>query len=501
MSDAISSSAGPAYLNLNGSSLTTALQQFLMCDEIVPGSDLSYQICKTIYLYHPLGGKMVEGPLNIAQSQGREITVPKGPEERAVAAFAAEWDRLGVDGLIFNVMRTARIYGIGSIVLGVEGIAPDRPIDYFDLPNRSLYFNSFDPLNTAGSMVLNQDPNSPEFQKVAAVAVQGQTYHRSRACVMMNGSPIYISYTASAFGYVGRSVYLRALFPLKSFVQSMITDDMVTRKAGVLIAKMKGPGSIINNLMQGVAGIKRAMLRDARTDNVLGIGIDESIETLNMQNIDGAAGMARKNILENIAASDDMPAIMLNSETFAGGLAEGTEDAKRVAKYVERMRISMRPLYTFFDKIVMHTAWTEEFYRAIQSEFPEYRRVTYKEAFFEWANSFKAVWPSLLIEPESEQSKTQDVKLKALIGVVEVLMPSMDPDNKALLLRWMADNINAQKVMFSTPLELDWDAIVAFTVEQIAKQEQLAAQGAAGPGGNEAGDETPKAPAPENLAA
>ena len=34
-----------------------------------------------------------------------------------------------------------------------------------------------------------------------------------------------------------------------------------------------------------------------------------------MQNIDGAYGMARQNILENIATSADMPAILLKQET------------------------------------------------------------------------------------------------------------------------------------------------------------------------------------------
>jgi len=33
-------------------------------------------------------------------------------------------------------------------------------------------------------------------------------------------------YTQAAFGFVGRSVYQRPLYPLKSFVQTMITDDL-----------------------------------------------------------------------------------------------------------------------------------------------------------------------------------------------------------------------------------------------------------------------------------
>src|SRR6185503_5172640 len=135
-----------------------------------------------------------------------------------------------------------------------------------------------------GSLVLNQDPNSPDFQKHAAIAVAGQPYHRSRSVTLMNEKPIYISYTTSGFGFVGRSVYQRALFPLKSFIQTMITDDMVTRKAGLLVAKMKQPGSIADNLMAKALGIKRNLLKEASMNNVINIGPDDAIETLDMQN-------------------------------------------------------------------------------------------------------------------------------------------------------------------------------------------------------------------------
>ena len=99
---------------------------------------------------------------------------------------------------------------------------------------------------------------------------------------MMNEEPIYIHYTSSAFGFVGRSVYQRALFPLKSFIQSMITDDLVTFKAGLLIAKQKPAGSIVSSMMKAAAGIKRTMLQEGATGNVLSIDIDEEIGSIDL---------------------------------------------------------------------------------------------------------------------------------------------------------------------------------------------------------------------------
>ena len=449
-------------ITINGSGLGSVLENLLMCDDLTPGTPASYQLCKEIYLYHPLGKKMAEKPIAVAMSQKRELSIPKSPESMVKEAFEREWSALCADKHIKNVMRQARIYGISSIVYGAVGVPTDRPIDPKDLAGLTLYFNVEDPLNTSGSLVLNQNPNSPDFQKHGAITVAGQAYHRSRACVVMNEEPIYIAYTSSAFGFVGRSVYQRALFPMKTFIQSMITDDLVTRKAGLLVAKMKPAGSITDRLMMGMASAKRQLLREAKTNNAISIGVDESIETLNMQNADSAMTVARKNVLENIASAADMPAQMLNSETFAEGFGEGTEDAKAQAQYVDGVRADMQPLYDFFDKIVQYRAWNPEFYKTVQAEFPEYEGVPYTRAFFDWVNSFHAVWPSLLIEPESERVKVEETKLKAIISLVEVLLPAADPQNKARVIKWAVDNFNDQKKLFTALLELDYDELAEY---------------------------------------
>jgi hypothetical protein len=120
------------------------------------------------------------------------------------------------------------------------------------------------------------------------------------------------------------------------------------------------------------AGFKWQLLKEAKTDTVISIA---AVEALDLKNIDGAYGMARKDILENIAAGDDMPAKILIDETFAEGFGEGTEDAKNIAQFINRVRIGMNPLYEFFDKIVQYRAWNEDFYGVIQGNFPEMYRV------------------------------------------------------------------------------------------------------------------------------
>ena len=380
-----------------------------------------------------------------------------------VDAFKQEWKSIQADRHIFNAARLARIYGVSTLGLMVKDADIGTPVDFKKLPQDTISFNVWDPLNTAGSLVLNQDPNSMDFQKVPNVTVGGKSYHRSRTVVLMNEDPLYIEYETAGFGFLGRSVYQRGLVPLKSFVLTLATDMMIALKAGVLITKMKSQSSAVDGPMSWLFAGKRQMVKEAQTGNVLTIDVDEDIESLNLQNLDGAYGMARKNIIENEAAACGTPAKIVLAETFAEGFGEGTEDAKAVAMFIETIRAWMEPLYTFMDQIVMHRAWNEEFFERVKNKYPDaYKDTDYNTAFYEWKNSFQALWPSLLDEPESEKLKGEDVVLKAIIAVVEVLLPEVPPETKATVIEWMQDNLNEKKRLFSSPMDLDFDAIAEY---------------------------------------
>jgi hypothetical protein len=454
-----------AQINDGISMLGTDLQALLMADSIVPGSQPSYALCKTIYSAHPHGAKLVDFPIQMAQYKPRKIAVPKAPDDGAmiVEAFMEEWRSLGCDRFIMNAGRLARIYGIATLGVQIKDDNTSEAVDFAKIDKAQITFSVWDPLNTAGSLVLNQDPNAIDFQKVKSVTVNGQSYHRSRTCVLMNEDPLYIEYQSAGFGFVGRSVYQRGLVPLKSFVLTLATDMMIALKAGVLIAKMESQSSAVDGPMSWIFGQKRSMVKEAQTGNVLSIGTGEEIESLNLQNLDGAYGMARKNIIENEAAACGTPAKIVLAETFAEGFGEGTEDAKAVAQFVETIRTWLDPLYKFMDQIVMYRAWSEEFYETIKTRYPEeYGKVPYKTAFQQWRNSFYAEWPNLLDEPDSEKLKGEDVVLKAIIAVVEVLLPEVPPATKAQVIEWMVDNLNERKRLFASPMELDYDEIAEY---------------------------------------
>ncbi|HCM7954652.1 TPA: DUF1073 domain-containing protein [Klebsiella pneumoniae] len=450
-------------------SCSPELITLLDSDDIQPGMSAGYQTCKTIYLFHPLGGKMVDRPIKMAMNESRTVHISQayGIEQRLRDAFEREWKALGADKHIANAARISRIYGVSAIAMLVDNQEPSTAVDYRTLYKHNVTFNILDPLNTAGSIVLNQDPNAQDFQKVDGIRVAGKPYHKSRCVVQQNEDPIYLAYNSAAFGFTGRSVYQRALFPLKSFIQTMRTDDMVSVKGGLLVTKIQGPSSVVNNMMQKLSGIKRMMLKRGKTGEVLQIGANDSIESIDLSNLEKPLDSARNHILENIAAAGDMPAIILNSETFAQGFGEGTEDARAVAVYIDNIREWLDPLYDYFIRICQYRAWSIEFFQSLRADFPDLKN-TYSLYFASWINNFEYRWPPSLKEPDSEKVKVDETRFKAIVSMLEVLLPqvNMDDENRALLIEWAQANANANENLFPQRLDLDIDSLKANRPQQ-----------------------------------
>lgn len=450
-----------SQVGVTGTSIGKALQWLLNAD-VEPGDDISYELAKALYLYHPLGGKMVDSPIAMAMSEPREITVQDAPDE-VIQAFQKQWAELSVDDHIANVMRISRIYGIASIVIGCEGVNSQDALDMEKIWDMPIFFNELDPLNTAGSLVLNQVATAPDFNKPRVVASNGQTYHRSRFQVVMNESPVFLAYSSSAFGFVGRSVYQRALYPLKSFIRTMIADDAIATKNAVLVAKQSQAGSIGDALMEGIARLKRIFLKNTKSGEVISIGPQDDISAINMQNVDGAGTFSRNNIIRNIETSADMPAKFLANETLVDGFGEGVEDAKNIIRYINGIRKKMQAVYGWFDNIIRYRAWNPQFFKLIQSKYPErYGAKSYEEAFYEWRSSFSAIWPSLMMEPESERIKVAQCKFEMLIATVQSLITQVDPFNKMVLVQFLAQNLADNKMIFEHELAFDFDSLKTF---------------------------------------
>lgn len=468
------------------------LYQILMAQNLVPGESPSYEVCKLLYVAHPLGKKIVDAPISRAMVKRREIVVTEQLNEKVVKQFNDVWSTMLIDDVIANCARLSRIYGISSVVIVPEDGDYTQPLTPKELRAGNIKFNTLDPLNTAGSMVGILDPNDPNFLKYATVAVAGQPYARSRTHVQLYEQPIYLSFTGSAFGYVGRSVFNRALYPMQSFLSSMITDNLVLIKSGVLVAKVKQPGSITDRVMNAVQQVRLSLLKSARTGNTISVMPDESIESLDLHNLDYQN--ARKNVLENVALSLDMPASFLTGESLAQGFGEGSEDAKLIAGYIDNVRLDIDPLYKFMDNVVQHVAWTPEFYASLVAEGDVPKKMSFDEWFNSCRNSFKALWPSALEPTKKELVLLQKEQYNSVLEVFNTLNPISKGDNAANLVGWVQANLNEARDLFPNRLDLDMKEIIKAADEQ-SKNETLALKQSAAsnkPSGNGAAASRPK---------
>ena len=459
-----------------GAGFSSQLWNLMVVDDIIPGSPPGYQTCKTLYSYHPLGRKMVELPLEKAFSQVRKITLsdPKITiAEELVRRFEKEWTRLGGLGgntIIFRIAVLSRIYGVGSLLCGTKGEDPEKPIDLETLHKQDLYFSMLDPLNTAGSLVLQQDPTAQDFLQPQQVWAAGKNLSPSRTCVLIHEQPIWIEWTDSAFGFIGRSVYQRALFPMRSYLLSMIADNEIQRKLMLLIAKMKSPGSILDKTALKFFGVRRQQLKDSSTGNVLSIGIEEAIESLNLEHTDKGGTYSRNNIIRNIAAASGMPAILLLDERLADGLSEGREDSKEISIYIDNVRNELRGIFAFLDKLVMRRAWNREWYATyVQNTYPEYRGLSYEAAFFQWSDAFDATWPALYQPSEAEQLESECKKVDQAIKVYQALAQDVDPANRAALMQWLQDIVHDTRLFSRTDVELDPDSLIEWSQQRQAE--------------------------------
>lgn len=458
---------GGGYASLGLSEFDSELMRVLTnTGDIVPGQSPSYEACKTIYAYHPIGSRMVDKPLELALSQRRIISVTGGPEDELKAAYEKAWKKLGGvggDTLLFRIAQISRIYGIGTLAVNVTDNGKKAPTNEplpDDLHRRELTFYIYDPLNTAGSLVLNQDPAAVDFMHQRQVRVGSESWSGTKAVVLMHEQPIWIEWTDSAFGFVGRSVYQRAFYPLKTFVSSMIADNLVQEKLALLVHKAKSPGAIVDRRALAWFGLKRQAIKGAKTGNVLQIGVDEDVTSLNLDHVHTAGEYSRNNCLKNIALASGMPAVMLTEETLTQGFGEGSEDAKQIARYIDRVRIEIDPACEFLDCIVQRQAWNPDFYADIQKKYPEqYGKLKYEAAFHDWKDSFKAEWPNLLSEPDSEKAKAAESRIKAATDIADRLMAVADPENKAIIADWLASVANNETEIIKAPLLLDVEAL------------------------------------------
>lgn len=446
-----------AYFGIGNESYSRLLK-LLETSDIKSGSDASYELCKLIWIYHPLGGKLVEKPISMALCKPRSRNVKTDPDERVIRRFNEVWDKLNITEKIRDVFFTARCYGAAAIGIGELNTSSEESLNKNKLKEEDIFINIFDPLNISGSMVTTQDPNSPEFQQANLhLKVAGKQWHPSRTIKVFNGSPVYLEYQSSSYGYTGRSVFLRSLYPLRSYLKIMEANETIAEKVALIIAKVSNNGSVISSVMQKIGEIKRAFIKSGKNGNILQIGKDDTIESLDLKNVDEPLKLARDNIISDIASGSDIPAILIKEEAFSHGFGEGTEDSKAISQYIDGVRQAIDPVMSYFEDLIQHIAWGEEFYESVKEEHPDIFTEDHKTTFYQWKDEFTSSWQELVEESPNERRDSDGKVIENAAKLYAVLAPNIDPKNRAKASDWLASICNDTETYKNTPLTIDLD--------------------------------------------
>lgn len=448
-----------AEIQLN-TNLSSELSKILDSDEIQPGTDVGYELCKLLWQFHPLGGKLVEKPITMAMCKPRLYSVETDPDERVVRQFEKVWKRMNMTERIKNLFFVSRCYGAGAVGVGSDGTSCKEPLPTFGLQEEDVYINVWDPLNAAGSMVTDQNPNSRHFQQAnKTLKISGKQWHHSRTLKIFNGTPIYLEYQNSTFGFTGRSVFQRVLYPMKSYVGTMTANDLVSQKAGVMVAKTAQNGSMISGIMAAAAKAKREIVKIARTGGVINIGTTDEIESLNLQNIDKALNAARDNIISDIASGSDVPAVLIKEEAFSQGWSDGKEDSKAISQYVDGVRETISPVIEYFEQLVQYIAWTEDFFNSLKNDYPDIITEDYQTTFYQWRREFTAKWQELVEESPDKHRESDSKVVQQAVALFSAVSPQVDPVNRANLADWLSNVANGTKTYGDVPLIIDMDKL------------------------------------------
>lgn len=414
---------------------------------------LNYDLCKLVYVFHPLGKRIVDLPIDLSSGQERVISV-KHPSksEELIAEFNRVWKNYNFKNIIKRLAKTSRIYGIGALFLKVEGYDDTEPLPS-DLNWTDITFTPFvyDALNISGSATNNQDLTKVNFLKVEDVFRSGEKLARDRSYVLNNGDPIYNQFSSSSLGFAGRSIYQNCITELRTWLDIAMADAMVARKCGLIIAKETYGGSA-TELQRKSLETKRQLLKMGRTNDVLSVGSDVDIKTLDLQNIDRSLDVARNHTIENIANATDIPTIILGQQKFTQGFGEGSEDTKNIGRFIDSVREWEQGVYQFIDNFVMKVAWNFDFLKSLNQQngdiFNKKGDITYEQylsTFQKLKNSFSYSFPSYLTETESEIAEGDAKRMQIFNDVYDRLLPLLDVDGKAKVTSWYIDGFNSLK--------------------------------------------------------
>lgn len=381
--------------------------------------DLSYQECKNIYRYWPLGKRIASQLPNFAMSAPREIIVKDAPSA-VIEQFNKTADSVNLDKQVRKCSIYARIYGLAAMFVACENVKSSDNLTQKDVINNRIVFNVLDPLNIS-SVRVEQDASSLFYQKVKQITINGNdTVGSKRATVVFNDIPLYLKFNPSTFSFSGASVYQNMTGLIKSWNRSIVSLERMATKAGSIIVKGKDR-SHTSGLTLGAINKNLELIRNMQNDGIANIGEGE-VEFFQLSGIQEVDSLINSLNTSLMMALSDTPSAILLDKNLSNGFNDGSEDMKAIIMAVDNFRkLVLSPLYDFADPFIMYKAWDDEFVEQIKADYPnDYRGLSNVEIVQQWTKGFSFNWGNLYPEPEKDKIETNSARLDLLTKAKEL---------------------------------------------------------------------------------
>jgi hypothetical protein len=424
-------------------------------------ANLSYDNCKTILNYHPLAPAITRKPFTDAFARGFEYSFPDNnivPEAKErfekMAEKATEW--------VIDTYRLALGYGLSGLSLVIDGENPAAPIDtgWISSQLENLFsFNSLDPLPIAGSVVTDLDPNSPKFLKSFAFRVRGQSYHFSRCQVVVNPveSKDYLKYRSENYGFNPPSIFVRALPALQQYLRLRIAENFLGSKVASIVINQDVKSSVYDKITEVISKIKRSKVDDLTNGQVITIGLDDKISSLDLANAHQVMAYLHESNMNDLASSTGWQASYLKHAMLSTGFADGSNDAAQIDKMLFGVQGFTKKTFQWIDDILFYCAWTDSFIDSIAQQYPDiYRGYSRNQIRNMWRTGYERIYNPPTAEPAKDKSESQKTQLDIINGVATLLQ---QVSGQPALFDFVQNAINTANIL-DAEIEIDSSELV-----------------------------------------
>lgn len=426
--------------------------------------DLSYEECRDIYRYWPLGKRVASALPNFAMSAQRKFIVKDAPEE-INAKLSEVANELGIDEIVKKCAVYARIYGLSSIYVAQEKDCKEA-LSYKDIQNKGFTLNVLDPLSMGGSIQIDNDSLSPTFGRPINIHIRGRAVNPNRVCVVYNDIPLFYKFNPSSFAFSGPSIYQNMTLLIRAWNRGIIALQRLATKASAMVKTTKDAANVTGFSLRAVQA-NLEMIRSIENDGIASIRTGDTLEFFQLTGVQEVDTIIQQINTGLMMALSDTPSGILLDKNLSVGLNDGSEDMKAILMAVDNFRFHiLKPLYTFVDKYLCYKAFDIDFVKQMIEEYPDlYRGKKVNEVLTEWMQNYSFEWGELYPQSENEKADTQSKILDNLVKVKD-----LGADVSCL-----EDALNQ---------------LGFFETEFVLKEENMAEEGNEGGGfGNQGGDE------------